>query len=464
MNEKLSSYIDSRREVFLDDLKTLVEINSVRTAPQPGMPFGEGGAKALAAAEEILKAHGYAPKNYENYALDADLGPAPELMILAHLDVVPEGEDWTFDPYRLTVEGDRVYGRGTTDDKGPAVAALLAMDACREVFGAPKTGVRLVLGSGEETGSEDMQHYFSEREFLRYTLSPDASYPLINLEKGRFAPFFTRQAKSEGFIRLKSVSGGSTPNIVPGRASATVSHLDAKNTARLIEEASFGLGVEVSAENRGEDLLISVRGQTAHASVPRAGVNAQTALLKILLALPLRHDAVRESIEGLVRLFPHGDCEGEALGVKMEDEESGALTVNFGVLSYDGETFKCGIDLRTPLCATNANVRDVIEDALGDVGFAYVGDPEMRAVHYVPPTSPLVRTCLAVYEDCTGEKGECLAIGGGTYVHGIDGGVAFGVEFPGVDYRIHGADEFASVDEMLLTAKMYAEVIHALCY
>ena len=39
----------------------------------------------------------------------------------------------------------------------------------------------------------------------------------------------------------------------------------------------------------------------------------------------------------------------------------------------------------------------------------------------------------------------------------------FGVEFSGTDYRIHGADEFAITDELLLTAKMYTAIIYKLC-
>ncbi|MBR5409939.1 MAG: Sapep family Mn(2+)-dependent dipeptidase [Clostridia bacterium] len=464
MNKALCDHIDNQRARFVKDLARLVAVDSTRTAPLPGMPFGEGGAIALGAAAEILSQHGYEPVNYENYALEADFGDAPDLLFLAHLDVVPAGDDWTYEPFSMTEEGDRVYGRGVTDDKGPALAALLAMDACRDVLGQPKTGVRLVLGSGEETGSEDMQHYFSRRPALRYTVSPDASFPLINLEKGRFAPTFKKKAVSEAFIRVKEICGGATQNIVPGKATALISHLNAKNVAALVGEAAARLGVEARLENRGEDLSILVKGTPAHASTPEAGVNAQTALIRILLALPLRSDPVRETLEGLARLFPHGDTKGEALGIDMADDESGALTLNFGVLSYDGETFACGADLRLPLAATEGNVKDPMAEKLASIDFAFEGDPELRPVHYVPPTSPLVKTCLAAYEEFTGQPGECLAIGGGTYVHDVPGGVAFGPEFPGRDYRIHGADEYADVPELLLSAKIYAEVIARLCY
>ena len=109
-------------------------------------------------------------------------------------------------------------------------------------------------------------------------------------------------------------------------------------------------------------------------------------------------------------------------------------------------------------------MKNVIGSRLSEAGFAFAGDPSMTPAHFVPKDAPIVKEALKVYEDCTGQKGECLAIGGGTYVHGIEGGVAFGVEFPGTDYRIHGADEFAVTDELLLTAAMYTQIIKDRCY
>ena len=44
--------------------------------------------------------------------------------VLCHLDVVAEGDGWTVPPYEGLVADGRIYGRGTMDDKGPAMAAL----------------------------------------------------------------------------------------------------------------------------------------------------------------------------------------------------------------------------------------------------------------------------------------------------------------------------------------------------
>ena len=63
----------------------------------------------------------------------------------------------------------------------------------------------------------------------------------------------------------------------------------------------------------------------------------------------------------------------------------------------------------------------------------------------------------------SGKKGECIAIGGGTYVHRLKNGVAFGCTMPGTDNNMHGNDEFAVVDELLLSAKIFTQAIIELC-
>ena len=83
--------------------------------------------------------------------------------------------------------------------------------------------------------------------------------------------------------------------------------------------------------------------------------------------------------------------------------------------------------------------------------------------HVVPKDSDFVQKLLASYETVTGKKGECIAIGGGTYVHELKNGVAFGAVFDGVDTRMHGADEFFDLDNLLTAAKIYADAIVRLC-
>ncbi len=464
MKDLITKYIDSQKENFLKDLKGLVDIKSVREAPEDGMPFGKGPAKALAEAVKICASHGFDTVNFENYAGEITFGSDPVLMLLAHLDVVDEGDFWTYEPYNMVIKDGKAYGRGTTDDKGAALCCLYAIKAARELFGEPRRGVRLVMGCGEETGSEDMDYYFSKREKLPYTLSPDADYPLINLEKGRFAPEFTKTTDNSGDKTVVSFFGGTTGNIVPCKASALISGIDKNEISDIITAVHNKTGAEFTVNTENGLLAVSALGVSAHAAHPEGGNNAQTALIELINSLPLTDNETAQSFITLGKLFPHKETDGESIGVKMSDETSGALTLNFGVLSFGNGVFKGSLDLRCPLGANENNVKDVIEKAFSEYGFTFVGSPSMIPVHFVSEDAPIIKTALKVYEEYTGLKGECLAIGGGTYVHDIEGGVAFGIEFHGTDYRIHGADEFAVIDELLLTAKMYTAIIHELCY
>lgn len=84
--------------------------------------------------------------------LYAEIGPkAAGVLLSAHSDVVPvEGQVWTRDPFRLTQDGDRLYGRGTTDMKGFVAAMLRAADAASHL--ALKEPLKLALSYDEEVG------------------------------------------------------------------------------------------------------------------------------------------------------------------------------------------------------------------------------------------------------------------------------------------------------------------------
>ncbi|MBQ4176530.1 MAG: peptidase M20, partial [Lachnospiraceae bacterium] len=61
------------------------------------------------------------------------------------------------------------------------------------------------------------------------------------------------------------------------------------------------------------------------------------------------------------------------------------------------------------------------------------------------------------------KKGKPIAIGGGTYVHGLKRGVAFGCAEEDVDNRMHGDDEFMKLSILVKSAKIFADAILRLC-
>jgi len=80
---------------------------------------------------------------------------APETILLAtHYDVVAAGAGWTREPFKLTLEGDKAFGRGAADDKGAVVSAMGALRELSEMDPRPKVNVALLACPEEEIGGE----------------------------------------------------------------------------------------------------------------------------------------------------------------------------------------------------------------------------------------------------------------------------------------------------------------------
>ena len=464
--DKINAYFDdpARRQQLVEAISRLVRIRSVREEAQPGMPFGPGPAAALAEGLHLAQELGFSTKNYDNYVGAVDFNDQEtQLHILCHLDVVGEGTGWTVtQPYEpIEVDG-MLYGRGTDDDKGPVAAVLLAMQAVKDLGVPLKKNVRLLLGTDEESGSEDIAYYYSKEPYAPCTFSPDGEFPVINLEKGSYKPVFTKTwAAERATPRVKELHGGFRINVLPPEAQCVVAGLSAEAAQPYCDKAAAETGVTYVLTQQGDDLHILCKGKGAHASTPEEGINAITGLIHLLCALPLAKVGSTAALHALNALFPHGDCTGKALGIAQADELSGPLTVAFSLLELNDTGLSGQFDSRVPVCATKANCKDVTEASFAKFGFTAQGG--MQAPHHTPADTPLVKTLLKCYEQYTGNKGECLAIGGGTYVHEIPGGVAFGCAMPGFNGNMHGADEHTCIADQLTAAKIFAQAIIDLC-
>lgn len=460
MNSKIQEYIYSHSDEMLEVLARLVAVPSVKGEPQQNAPFGREPLRALELMHEICSGYGFETAICENAAGSAEYNPAGgeiQLGILCHLDVVPvEPANWSTPPFELTQRGGVLYGRGVIDDKGPAVASLFAM-RCVKDLGIPlKKGVRLIYGTDEENGSEDMEIYRRHNQLPPNVFTPDGSFPVINIEKGMMRSRFAGRYSGGSIVRF---DGGRIPNAVPDSACAEIVGIPA-DTVREKSARFGGLSFEIS-ESRGA-VRIECTGRAAHASTPEGGANAVTGLLGLLAELPLKQGAQSEIVRGLAAKFPFGECDGKSCGLKASDEKSGALTCVFSIFSMsESECHGC-VDVRFPVCMSLAKVEQAERSAFAQAGCefeGFMGDEP----HCVDENSEFVQSLLRVYERCEGEKGRCIAIGGGTYVHTIDGGVAFGAERGDTDYNMHGANEFITADELLRDAVLFAEAIAEIC-
>ena len=464
INEQISTWFENREDEFVAALTPLIAVDSTIGEPAPGAPFGTGPAKALKTALALAESWGLTTGEDEGYVGTADLNDKPDqLHILAHMDVVGIGDGWNTDPFTLVRDGDLIYGRGVDDDKGPAVAAMMAMRCVKELGLPLSKNVKLVLGTDEETGSRDIAHYYAHHPYAPNSVTPDSDFPVTNIEKARYAPTFSAQfpAADTTAPHLVSIHGGIRVNVAPGECRATVAGLNAAECAEICKLAEHNTGVSFTLMNEGDKLMLVAHGAEAHASTPDEGKNAISALLSVLCALPLEETPALVAARQLHSVFPFGDNAGKALGIAHEDEVSGKLTLTFSVLDLDDKGFSGQFDVRAPLCATKENCSDVVEQKFAGFGWSCTGT--MSQVHMVDANSDFIRTLLDSYEHFSGKKGYCEAIGGGTYVHEIPGGVAFGAGDRDFESRLHGANERARLSQLLLCGKIYASMIAGLC-
>lgn len=468
--KEIEAYIEAHKEEMVQDIFTLCRINSEKMPYEEGKPYGKGAAAALDAAMAMAEGYGFSVTNYDYFVGTADLNDKEkQLDILAHLDVVPAGEGWTVtQPFEPVLKDGKLFGRGTADDKGPAVAALYALRAVKEL-GIPLTkNARLILGTDEECGSSDIAHYYKVEEEAPMTFSPDAAFPVTNVEKGGLNGHFIGSfAPSSTLPRLVSFDAEIKVNVVPGKAYAVTEGLDRAEMDRVAAEVEKEIGIHFDLESEGLDsgvsqVKITAVGTGAHAAHPYDGNNALTGLLTYLTRLSFAPCPQIEAVKNLLALMPHGDVNGKALGIAMEDEVSGELTLAFSILHVTAEQLDGTFDSRCPICANEDNVLKVVKEKMAAIGLNMDTD-HMKAPHHVDGDSHFVKTLLKAYESYSGRKGECQYMGGGTYVHNLKNGVAFGAALPETDNRMHGADEFAVLDELVLSAKIFAQVIVDLC-
>lgn len=453
-NAKLDAALEALRGDMIETLQRWIRVPSVRAERSAdNAPFGDTVRKALDVALEDLARLGMNPRDIDGYCCDAEIGEGEETVaVLAHLDVVPEGDGWDYDPYGGEIVDGRLIGRGTSDDKGPGVAAMFAMKAIVDAGIPLRRKCRLILGCDEESGMEDL-HYYEEKIGLPdMGFSPDANFPLINTEKG-ITSLKLHAPMTDA--RLLSIASGTRANVVPGTATAVVAGdwREAAADAFHVEDEDCAIETELVDGNT----KIVVTGVPAHASTPEKGKNAAKMLMAVLAELGIGGEPVRL----LVEAAGEGD-DGVNLGIAGSDAVSGRLTINLGLLFADEKEITVTFDCRYPVFYNALLLRETVAKRLAPAGF--VLEPgRISEPHHVPESSELVTKLMGVYNEITGTQSKPFAIGGGTYARHLKEGVAFGMLFPGEPELEHQANESISLEGFARAARIYAYSIVELC-
>ncbi len=448
MNHKIDSLLFRYREEMIETLQKWVRIPSVKGEAGPGAPFGKENRQVLDTAMADCERMGFETAIFDGYAGHADMGRGEDkeaLAILAHLDVVPVGDGWTVEPFGGKVKDGKIYGRGTSDDKGPAVAALYAMRAVQEAGIPLKRKVRLILGCDEECGSSDMAYYKEHAVMPRSGFSPDADYPVINIEKGGCTLMISGMQQG---LKVLSMQVGERVNVVPGFASCLVE--GDEGLVEKVQEAAKELPYPVSARMEGNAVRLETVGVTGHAAMPEHGRNAIGQMMLLLKALGAK--GIVETLADKIGMT----CYAEKLGIAMEDQVSGKLTCSMDMVRTEGDTITAIMDIRYPVLFNPQTALMLMQSAMAQHEVKYL---HTRPPHFVSADTALVQGLLDAYHEVTGLEKKTIAIGGGTYAQSMEEGVAFGALFPGEVEMAHQADEYLKLDSLFESARIFARAI-----
>ncbi|HOJ12668.1 MAG TPA: dipeptidase PepV [Clostridiales bacterium] len=483
------------REDIIRSLCELIKIKSVADTPREGKPFGEGVNRALEYVLSLGESLGLKTKNVDGYAGHVEYGEGEEITgVLVHLDIVPEGTGWTIPPFEGIVNEGKIYGRGASDNKGPAIAAVYGLKALKDSGIIPKRKIRVILGTNEETGMQDMQYYFSKEPVPDLGFSPDAMYPIINREKGILHLALIKNEHDKGKniygdkyngscndnfkkgckyaheFPIWKIWGGEAVNMVPDECRAQI-------PAEFIKLKDVVYLQELAKKNSGENILISfdtnnglnilAKGKSAHGASPQSGVNAVYGLLDFLhnaensmKSNGNEENAAFSYMDNYLKFIYEkkigSDTTGHSLGIDLKDEESGALTLNLGKIDYNQAEKRVLLDIRYPVTCKYEGIVETIKEQAGKEGIQVEVVGHSLPL-YVSATHPLITKLSNAYEKITGEKANLLSMGGGTYARTLkNNGVAFG----GVGEGAHQPDENVSIEDLMRHAEICTQAIY----
>ena len=465
--------------------ETLRELVEIPTFNIDGLPQYKNPEflKIAAKIQDLAKAFNLNFRNVDNRVYEISLeGASDEVVgIHAHADVVPvTPENWVLkdgtklDPFKVTLIGDRMYGRGTEDDKNGIVVAMYAMKVIKEEKLPLARTFKLLVDTTEETSGDAIPYYFEHNPTPQYNLALDGGYPVVIAEKGYgtvMATFPRRKGEGKG-AEIIAMTGGMATNQIPSASVATLVSDKPAELAASLQQAGAeyaknnGGDFEVTAKVVGKEVKLTVTGVSAHSSEPESGINPVARMLELIhsvdgkIALKHNHitDAARYASDnwGL-------DYLGGKLGVGFADDFMGPLTTSLTFVGLDDKAFKLAVNLRVPKGKSPETLKKEIADKLSawdkqtkvKVDFTYsVAEPMYRN-----PEGEWVKALLAVASENLGMEHKFGTSAGATSVHELPNGVQFGLSRPEVKYTGHTDNEFKTVDQFLLDLQIVTEMM-----
>lgn len=440
---KIKEYIENNFDEIEKNIFEVVKIPSIKSKSKTGAPFGIEIKKALIKTLEIAKKLGFETVNLDNYIGYAQMGEGEEyIAILGHLDVVDIGdiESWSISaPFSPVKKDGNFYGRGILDNKAPIISSLYSVKYLFDTIPNFNKKIRVIFGTNEESGDEDIKYYLSKEKPPKFAFTPDGRFPVVFSERGIYQLLFSKNLESQNIL---TISGGDSLNIIPDTTMVNLkNNIDFDITDTKIKYSN----------NK-----ISIIGKRGHTIKKELTINSNEKTIIFLENSTLKEDKVVKELAVFNKKFNSIFAKYEK---NMKNFELGKAVFSKNTLKYDSENLEITVDIRYP---QNFEIENFFREIKDTLGFWKIRVLKDSPPLYFPKNSILVKTLSKVYNKITKREEEPCFISGGTYARLMPNTVAFGPNFKEFNGNPHSYDENIDISMLKLGIEIYSNGIYEL--
>ncbi len=435
MHQKINSMVEGKKQEMITTLIDLLKIPSItgnKKEVDQSMDFTLNLAKSLGLEAKSL---------FDKKVGIIEYGRGDETLgILTHLDVVPAGDidSWICNPFIPVINDEKLYARGTQDDKGPAISVIFALYFAKMLEIDFNKKVRIIVGTREEsTDWLDIDEYIKSEEIPDYGFTPDGEFPVCNIEKGlvNLKIEFPKQICTNASSYLNSIDGGEAINTVPGDCHSVLT-ID------------------------GKEIKISTVGKSVHSCLPSRGENAIINMCKIIKEMDL-HDELSNTCCKILEKLGAEDCSGMGLKSKSKFYNGEYVHINCispTMIETKEKSILLSINFRFAYGLNENNIREIFEKLAEELG-GKICEYSMSPAIYIDKTQPYVKKCMDAYESFGGEPNATSLEYGGSYAKAMPNIFCWGPVFPGEDTNAHRINEFINIDSFVRMTKIFTKAI-----
>ncbi|TGD25398.1 M20 family peptidase [Companilactobacillus suantsaicola] len=411
---------------FIDYFKGLVSIPSVKGNRTYQAPFGIGPKRALEYMLKLADELGFRVGQISDRVGWLEYGPNTDeyFAVLGHLDVVDVVDDWNYPPFDLSISKQRFFGRGVLDNKGPFISTVFALYLIKEQNVPLKKRIRIIFGTDEESGSNDIPFYL-DKEIPPYAgFTPDCKFPIVYGERGLLDLTINCAITDDSLEQIEKISGVFDKSFIPDEASITI-----------------------------DGIATDFKGEKSPSNAPDMAKNVLPMLVNKASSL---NGQSGETFKWINDKFSN-QTDGKNLGLNFEDAKSGKLQLSFYKIEKKNNLLSISFSMRYPVSITFEQILKQLETELLSNMTVEINRNMPSVVKSTDQN--FIKSFSKIYENDTGLNGKPVTTTGATYARSMPNIVAFGPSFPGQKGIAHKGDEWLNVKDWQMMMEIYYDCL-----